>query len=297
MKTPIRLFALLLLLTAGACQRHTIIPDDQLALIFRDAFLVNAHLNHEAKRDSLKVYEPIFARYGYTTADVQYTIGNFSKRKSARLGDVVEAAIVLLEKEGKVYEREVEILDTIDRTAERLMTRTVRSDSLLRVRTLKETARLRIALPAEAGSYTLEFDYRVDSLDRNDRLRGEWWFERADGSRSTIATTQLRKQSDEHYTRTFRADTTHRTLHIDIGLVEGKWKQPALTVRNLTLTHQLNTAEAVERMADRQFNVRIFADEFFGALQPDGADAAVASSTAGVSADSPDEKPAETPAE
>jgi len=28
--------------------------------------------------DSLKTSEPIFARYGYTTRDVYYTIGNFS---------------------------------------------------------------------------------------------------------------------------------------------------------------------------------------------------------------------------
>ena len=99
------LFIALFALSTGACKRHTIIPDDELALIFHDAFLVNAYVKREAKLDSLKVYEPIFARYGYTMADVQYTIGNFSKRKSARLGDVVEQAIVLLEREGKYYDQ------------------------------------------------------------------------------------------------------------------------------------------------------------------------------------------------
>ena len=66
------------------------------------------------KTDSLRIYEPIFARYGYTTDDVHYTIGNFSKRKSARLGDVVERAIEMLEREGKIYNQEVAVLDTID---------------------------------------------------------------------------------------------------------------------------------------------------------------------------------------
>lgn len=101
----------LLALGALSCARHTIIPDSELALIFRDAFLANAYISNENIRtDSLRIYEPIFARYGYTTEDVYYTIGNFSKRKSARLGDVVERAIDLLEAEGKVYNREVAIL-------------------------------------------------------------------------------------------------------------------------------------------------------------------------------------------
>ena len=79
------------LLCTAACARHTIIPDDELAQIFHDAFLTNAYIGSQNVRiDSLNIYEPIFARYGYTTEDVQYTIGNFSKRKSARLGDVVE---------------------------------------------------------------------------------------------------------------------------------------------------------------------------------------------------------------
>lgn len=103
--------AVVTLLCTAACARHTIIPDDELAQIFHDAFLTNAYIGSQNVRiDSLNIYEPIFARYGYTTEDVQYTIGNFSKRKSARLGDVVELAIDRLEEEGKRYDREVAIL-------------------------------------------------------------------------------------------------------------------------------------------------------------------------------------------
>ena len=101
-----------------ACSGYKIIPDEQLALIFHDAFLSNAYMQHRGMRpDSLNLYEPIFAKYGYTTADVQYTIGNFSKRKSARLSDVVEQAIKLLETEAEHLDREVSILDTIDNVA------------------------------------------------------------------------------------------------------------------------------------------------------------------------------------
>lgn len=78
MKRPLRTALLALLgLLAAACARHTIIPDETLAMIFRDAFLSNAYISEERiPTDSLRIYEPIFARYGYTTDDVHYTIGN-----------------------------------------------------------------------------------------------------------------------------------------------------------------------------------------------------------------------------
>jgi len=104
--------------------------------------------------DSLNLYEPIFAKYGYTTADVQYTIGNFSKRKSARLSDVVEQAIKLLETEAEHLDREVSILDTIDNVARRTFRRTLYADSLVRVTRLRDTARLRFVFDSsrvEAG--------------------------------------------------------------------------------------------------------------------------------------------------
>lgn len=92
MRRIVRIFlCMFLLVLAGACARHKIIPDRKLAQIFHDAFLANAYIGSEqVDIDSLNIYEPIFAGYGYTTEDVYYTIGNFSKRKSARLGDVVE---------------------------------------------------------------------------------------------------------------------------------------------------------------------------------------------------------------
>ena len=48
-----------------ACSGYKIIPDEQLALIFHDAFLSNAYMQHRGRRpDSLNLYEPIFAKYG-----------------------------------------------------------------------------------------------------------------------------------------------------------------------------------------------------------------------------------------
>lgn len=171
MKRIVRIsLCMFLLVLAGACARHKIIPDRKLAQIFHDAFLANAYIGSEqVDIDSLNIYEPIFAGYGYTTEDVYYTIGNFSKRKSARLGDVVELAIEMLEAEGKYYNREVAVLDTIDNVARRSFTRTVYADSLIRVGSLRDTARLRFSVDVRPGEYNLSLKYLVDSLDRNEK--------------------------------------------------------------------------------------------------------------------------------
>ncbi len=261
------ILVLLFALFAGACKRHTIIPDDELARIFHDAFLVNAYVDHEAKLDSLNVYEPIFERYGYTTADVQYTIGNFSKRKSARLGDVVELAIDLLEEEGKYYDREVAILDTIDRVAERLQTRRVYSDSLIRVRSLKDTARLRIVLDVLPGTYTVEMNYKIDSLDRNDRLRNKMWLETQDSSSASVYSSMMWRNNEENFKRTFRTDSTHRRLHVNLGCFDGTPRQPSITVTGLRIEYTPETSAAVDALYVDQLNLRIFAEEFFKAAR------------------------------
>ena len=201
-----------------ACSGYKIIPDEQLALIFHDAFLSNAYMQHRGMRpDSLNLYEPIFAKYGYTTADVQYTIGNFSKRKSARLSDVVEQAIKLLETEAEHLDREVSILDTIDNVARRTFRRTLYADSLVRVTRLRDTARLRFVFDSiRPGDYTIAFDYLIDSLDENTQLRASVWFERADDRRVNVSPTYLTRRRAAEYRREMKADTSMRRLVLDL---------------------------------------------------------------------------------
>ena len=270
MKRPLRTALLALLgLLAAACARHTIIPDETLAMIFRDAFLSNAYISEERiPTDSLRIYEPIFARYGYTTDDVHYTIGNFSKRKSARLSDVVERAIDLLEAEGKVYNRRVAILDTIDNVACRTFTRTVFADSLLRVGSLRDTARLRFVFDSiRPGDYTIAFDYLIDSLDENTQLRASVWFERADDRRVNVSPTYLTRRRAAEYRREMKADTSMRRLVLDLYEIRSpKPKRPHMTVRNLRVVYTPDAAEAVDSLFLRQLNIKIFADDFCNPL-------------------------------
>ena len=259
-----------LLLAGAACTRHKIIPDEKLAQIFHDAFLTNAYIGDERVNiDSLNIYEPIFARYGYTTRDVYYTIGNFSKRKSARLGDVVEMAIEKLETEGKFYDREVAVLDTIDNVARRTFTRAVLADSLIRVRSLADTARLSFSLDVESGDYQLSLRYLVDSLDRNDKgLKGSVWLERRDSTRTGVYTTTLRRNREETFSHRFTVDSSHRRLRIDFLNFTGKPQRPSVTVTDLKVEFTPPTRTAVEKLYEQQLGIRIFADEFFRAALP-----------------------------
>lgn len=248
-----------------ACSGYEIIPDDRLALIFHDAFLSNAYLQQQGLRlDSMNVYEPIFAKYGYTTADVQYTIGNFSKRKSARLSDVVEQAIKLLEGEAERLDREVAILDTIDNVARRAFRRTLRRDSLVRVTRLQDTARLRFAFDdIRPGDYAIAFDYLIDSLDENTQLRSVVWFEQADGRRVNVSPTYLTRRRTAEYRREMKADTSVRRLVLDLYEIRNPQpKRPHMTVRNLRVDYTPDVAAAVDSLFLRQLNIKIFADDF-----------------------------------
>lgn len=258
--------AALALLCCAACVRHRIIPDEELAMIFRDAFLSNAYVTTQGVgSDSLNLYEPVFARYGYNTTDVLYTIGNFSKRKSARLSDVVDRAIEMLDAEGAWYDREVAVLDTIGNVARRTFTRTVFSDSLIRVAALKDTARLRIRVDGlRPGDYAVSFRYRVDSTDRNPGMRGGVWLEDDDGERTGAYTMMLRRYGDEQFSRSFKADSSARTLVIDWAMFrERPPHRPSVTLRDLEVVYTPETSVAEDSLYLRQLDIRIFADEFF----------------------------------
>lgn len=258
--------ALLALLLAAGCTRERIIPDDELARIFRDAFLTNAYVAEERPAvDSARLYEPIFARYGYTTRDVEHTIENFSRRKSARLSDVVEQAIALLDAEGARYDRSVAVLDTIAAVARRTYRHTLRSDSLIRVRRLADSSRLRIVLDSlQPGSCRITLRYLVDSLDRNPGLRGAVRTLRRDGTSRNSSVIVLRRGTEASFERNVELDSTMRGLEIDFADFARRDRgRLSVTLRNLRVEYTPELDAAVDSLYDETLGVRIFADEFF----------------------------------
>jgi len=263
-----RIITTLILLAIAAtfaeCRRNRVIPDDTLADIFHDSFLANSYIGvSRMNLDSLQIYEPIFEKYGYTSKDVRYTVGNFSRRKSARLGNVVERAISRLDEEGKALEQQVVILDTISNVAVRTMRRTILADSLREIRKTADSTRLHIEIePADIGEYDIAYEYEYGEDIAKYPRRSSMWFERENGSRRSAYSYRLRKEDKIH--RVMNADAECAKLVIDLGSYEGKShsKKQNLTIRNLRIRFTPTPEAAVDSLFARYVDIKIFADEF-----------------------------------
>ncbi|MFI3279808.1 MAG: DUF4296 domain-containing protein [Rikenellaceae bacterium] len=269
------LLSLLLALTflAPSCIRRTVIPDDELALIFRDAFLVNAYvLNARFDIDTLQIYQPIFEKYGYTSEDVSYTVGSFSKRKSARLSDIVEQSIRLLEVGEGLYAHEAMIIDTIEAKALRAATAAIYHKERINYHSQRDTSKLKLQIDSlPPGDYILSFTYHVDTLDNNrSSYRSLSWVENDDSDdRKQTQSTNLRKHTETTFERKiiFR-DSVDRFMILLAESFEAK-RTPHVTFTDITLEYTPEAEIAVERMFKNKLDVRIFYDDFFSEQKAD----------------------------
>ena len=257
---------LALMLGITGCGKKNIIPDDTLADIFHDAFVVNAYIGEERiNLDSLQIYEPIFNKYGYTAKDVVYTVGNFSRRKSARLGTVVEQAISRLEKESKMYAKKVVILDTIRNVAVRSFTRKVYEDTLIIAKKRADSTALHIEIsPILPGEYTIEYSYKCNGDMNKHPRRAEFYFEDYHNIQNSRASMSLHTFGKVN--RTLVAKKKNKKLCLNLGDLEKKGKRYPkkhdITIRNLSVTFKPQEGEAIDSLFSRYVDIKIFADGF-----------------------------------
>ena len=253
--------AIATLLGSVACSGPRVIPDNILIDIFHDAYIANAYIDEcNINSDSLYIYEPIFERYGYTMDDLQHTIMTFTERKSAMLSDLMHEVNSRIDAESKVENRKMIILDTIDNIAKRAYTRTIYSDTLIRVKHMRDTTKLRITIsdliPAE---YSVSFDYLIDSLDENRNSRIEAYLLTYDTVQTLRHTMMLSRYREASYSRKFKADTVHRELYIDMfyhpETEESKF--PDITIKNFKVVRVLDTEQSVDSLYHEQLNLRI----------------------------------------
>lgn len=277
-----RIFIVIFLASAlciTSCSKKNIIPDDTLAQIFHDAFVVNAYIEEERiNLDSLQIYEPIFERYGYTANDVIYTVGNFSRRKSARLGTVVEQAISRLEQENKVFAKKVTILDTIKNVAVRSFTRTLYRDSLIKAKKRSDSTALQITIsPIYQGEYTISYNYKCgDELKKFPRS-AEFYFNDENGYRNSSTSVPLRQAGV--VSRTLTPRNNQRELILNLGKYTNLQKSITkngkksvkkilppkiqdLEIRNLKVVYKPNQDIAIDSLFERYVNIKIFVDGF-----------------------------------
>ncbi len=258
----------LTLLAFLSCTKRTVIPDAELSLIFRDAFLVNAYIfDSKTNFDTLQVYQPIFDRYGYSVEDVAYTVGSFSKRKSARLSDVVERSISLLEQQESYYRAESVILDSIDKKALRAAKQQFFYRDRVEFYSMQDTVDLRIELlDLPAGEYNISFGYQVDSLDNNtSNYRTMSWVELPDSTstRKGVSTSYLRKRTNETFKRKIDFDTATSKFVIMLAESFEAKRTPHITFQDVTVDYTPNVEVAVDQLFKNKLKIRIFADDFF----------------------------------
>lgn len=244
---------MVLCMMISSCSKPKIIPDDELAEIFRDAFVVNAYtqIEHIANLDSLNIYEPIFAEYGYTSEDVQFTIGNFAKRKSARLSGIVDNAIDMLAAQNNFYKRRVAIVDSISLIARERYAAVVYTDTLISARQISDTSKLKIVIPIDRpGTYEVSYRYFIDTIDHNHNIRASHYLLDNRNRQSSTNTRRMKRFERDRFTSTFTADGNHRKLVIDLnGYAEkDKITRPHLTVDTLVVKRFLPNRVALDSM-------------------------------------------------
>ncbi|MDR2890871.1 MAG: DUF4296 domain-containing protein [Alistipes sp.] len=244
----------------SACSKPKIISDGDLARMFHDVYLTNAYA--ETTRDpldSLNIYEPLFARYGYTTEDVQYTIGNFAKRKSARLSDVVEEAIAMIEAESDFYSARIAMADTLRKIAGEKYATVVYDDSLILVGRVADTARLRIEIPdVSPGRYEIEYSYLVDSSDHNNLRASRFFFRDGTGRERSQETRRHRNFERERVTVSLAADSLSRLLVLNLnGYPREDVTDPRMRIDSLVVRYFIPDRVALDSMARGWFDYRV----------------------------------------
>ena len=90
------------LLCLSSCrEKESIIPKDIMSQIYYDIYMTDeaVDVNYRLRRmaDTMRVYEPIFNRYGYTTEDYNRSV-NFYMERPDKFEDVFEGTKTMLEK-------------------------------------------------------------------------------------------------------------------------------------------------------------------------------------------------------
>ncbi len=260
-RTLLLLCAAVTLLSCVGCKSQREIPDEDLIKIFHDAYLANAYIGEcGINEDSLYLYEPIFERYGYTVEDMQHTLKTFSERKSALLSDLMVRVSEQLEREAKLEGRKIVVLDTIDNVAKRRYTRTVYEDSLIRVKRLRDTSKLRISIgELTTGDYTISFNYYIDTLDENRNSRVLVYAMKNDTLETLRHTMMLNRYRDASYTRKLSIDSTHTEIFIDMYYHprNEESKVPDIKITNFKVVRVLPTEVSVDSLYYNQLGIRL----------------------------------------
>lgn len=247
-----------------SCKGYKQIPEDTLADIFRDMYKVNAYMDRNSvnlKLDSVDIYGPLINTYGYTTSDFTNTLTEAAKRKSFRITDIVEAAIKRLEAERDALAEMVRIEGIIDSTAFAVSRSEIYADSLIAIRSVADSAKMKVKIPLDGaqGKIEITYNYTLDSLDRNKDLTNRHVILNDKGVTRSSTTLKLLPGRRRAYNTTLSAMEDASSLEITLGNYPDNPKRIHLTIDSLVVVHQPTLKEAHEVLS-RQYRYRLLID-------------------------------------
>ena len=263
-------------LTAFACKGYKQIPEETLVDIFTDMYELNAYIvRHPVRdyRDCIDHYEPVLDAYGYTTEDFTRTLTEATRRKSFRLTDIIDASVAKMEQERDAIDRELRIVERIDSTALAYSTRELYRDSLITIRSLADSAAMRVEVPLDelSGRIGIDYYYTLDSLDRNDDLQNRHALLSATGKSRGSAVQRLRKGPRTAYSTSLPCSREAVRLEITFGNYPERPKRMHLTIDSLVVTYVPPLSEAYEELShtyryrlmidDREYNTFYYDEE------------------------------------
>lgn len=242
--------AMMIAATSG-CSRPKSISDEKLTEILKDFYVINAYAKRYpqiVQYDSVDIYEPVLQKYGYTSKDFIHTIETFSKRKSARLSNIIEVVIDQLDDEFNYYVLRTKRLDYIDSLAFAVAKKTVYFDPRIEILNgEKDRDKMKLSIPAEDGRYEIRYYYQLDSTDKNPSPQNRHLL--YDSTQRIIATqtTRIKNNSIRILNQTkLHSSPEVRRMEIVFGAYPNKIfrSEPNLVIDSLEIVWYPNEQEA-----------------------------------------------------
>lgn len=252
-----------------SCNSPKEISDHELGEIFHDAMLVNAYIQHNRQKelDSMNIYEPILAKYGYTKEDMHYTLNKITRRKSASLANVADYMISSLSEESDRLGKDVAKHDTINNVVMRRYKQIIYQDSAIVATTEADTSLVQISIPhAQPGHYRIEAEY---TLDKKDKGIGRRYFISWMNYDTLVRNISNSPLVSGHRGRIFcdawikEEDSMANNLLIDFtrfNLKKHRLKKTPITIHDIKITYSPPVKESHERLFREQSQMRIFSD-------------------------------------
>ena len=178
-----------------------------------------------------------------------------------------------MEQERDAIDRELRIVERIDSTALAYSTRELYRDSLITIRSLADSAAMRVEVPLDelSGRIGIDYYYTLDSLDRNDNLQNRHALLSATGKSRGSAVQRLRKGPRTAYSTSLPCSREAVKLEITFGNYPERPKRMHLTIDSLVVTYVPPLSEAYEELShtyryrlmidDREYNTFYYDEE------------------------------------